>query len=78
MSIPCTIKGFLRRTSFGGDYSTVGSVDTHNRLALVCKTVRINRNRFVNHNTQHSVFYMPRRAVISGNAVQRYIQKKAS
>ena len=73
MPVPRAVQRFVCWTSFGGDHSTVGSVDTHNRLALVCKTVRINRNRFVNHNTQHSVFYMPRRAVISGNAVQRYI-----
>ena len=65
MSIPRAVQRFVCWTSFGGNHSTALRVDTHNRLALVCKTVRIYRNRFVNHNTQHSVFYMPQRAVIS-------------
>ena len=45
------IEGFDGRTSFGGDHSAVGCVDTHDRLALVREAVRIYSNRFVNHKT---------------------------
>lgn len=56
MTVPCAEQRFDDWTSFSGNHSAFGGVDTHDRLALICKAVRIYTNGFVKHNTLHSFF----------------------
>ena len=51
MTVPCAVQRFDGRTSFSGDHSAFGGVDTHDRLAFIGKAVRIYTNGFVNHKT---------------------------
>ena len=74
MSAAGTVERFaaseLERTTFGGKHAAVLRVDAHSRPALVREAVRIHTDGLVNHSSNALRFYMPRRAVISGNAVQ--------
>ena len=62
--------GQMQRTTFGGKHAAVLRVDAHSRPALVGEAVCIHTDGLVNHSSNSFRFYMPRRAVISGNAVQ--------
>ena len=60
----------MQRAAFGEQHAAVVRVDAHSRPAIVGKTVCIHTDGLVNHSSSALRFYMPRRAVISGNAVQ--------